>query len=126
MEGKPVLSLALGEKHGVVVAGGEVYSWGAGYLGNGPAVETAPPKPQPVHVETLSGQAVCQVAAGAQHSIARTSDGRLYAWGVCEAGQCGTGVFTNVPLPVPVKQPDGYQVMQVLAPNPRPAPRVLR
>src|SRR5262249_23041585 len=46
---------------------------------------------------------VIQIAAGAQHSLALTSSGQLYAFGDNETGQLGnaTNVGTNNPNPTP-------------------------
>ena len=39
----------------------------------------------------VASEAVVETAAGAEHSLARTASGRVYAWGANESGQLGLG-----------------------------------
>ena len=57
----------------------------------------------PVRVEATNIITVDQVAAGANHTLALLSDGRVYAWGSNSHGQLGRGNFggsSNVPTRV--------------------------
>src|SRR5207302_831082 len=81
-----------------------LYAWGsnsAGQLGDG----TTTDRSTPVAVDTsgaLSGKTVTAIAAGGYHTVALTSDGRLFAWGSNGAGQLGDGTTTNRSTPVAV------------------------
>ncbi|XP_058469615.1 alsin isoform X2 [Solea solea] len=94
---RPVLQVALGTRHGVLlVEGGQVYSfgellWKQSHVPGGPALETA-----------LSGQRVVAVAAGHFHSGAVTEDGGVHMWGDNSAGQCGLSGLSSVSNPTPV------------------------
>ncbi|KAI3483030.1 hypothetical protein L1887_54150 [Cichorium endivia] len=86
-----------------------------------PAFETStdpapPPKPltEPVNsirwcttlheVPALRKVNVVQIAAGNEHSLARTHDGRVLAWGRHTHGQCGLGTsFSMECVPVPTE-----------------------
>jgi alpha-tubulin suppressor-like RCC1 family protein len=89
-------SLALG-------ADGTVWAWGdnrSGQLGQGTSGEGANPRPR--RVAGLA--AVVAIAAGAQHGLAVTADGRVWAWGQNTLGQLGLGAPSaprTTPAPVP-------------------------
>ncbi|MGH2773323.1 MAG: fibronectin type III domain-containing protein [Actinomycetota bacterium] len=109
---KPV-SLASGPSHGLAVtSAGGVLSWGAnnkGQLGNGSADEIIkeragvqlpvqkPSGPAPALIPP--GIKVAAVSAGADHSLALTTEGRLLAWGSNEFGQLG--------IPCGLEAPEG-------------------
>ena len=72
---------------------GQLYVFGSnryGQLGNATNAATGNPNPQPTPV-TLPGQAgpITHVAAGSFHSLAVTSSGQLYAFGLNSFGQLG-------------------------------------
>ena len=55
-----------------------------------------------------------QVACGARHSAAISSDGRVFCWGWDLHGQCGQGtVADNVPAPTLVTALAGLKAVQV-------------
>jgi alpha-tubulin suppressor-like RCC1 family protein len=90
--GAPAFSLAVGESHGCVGAGGRgVYCWGqddAGQLGQGAPI-AAGGSATPLPVPGTSG--VVEVAAGRWHTCARLGDGRVLCWGGNDRGQAGAG-----------------------------------
>lgn len=95
----PVTQVVTGAFHTLVLtASGQLYAFGDnrdGQLGNSTNVETEKANPTPTLV-TLPGEVgpVSQIAAGAEHSLALTSSGQLYAFGDNETGQLGNA--TNV------------------------------
>ena len=52
-----------------------------------------------VSATDASGEAVSSIAAGHDHSLALTTAGSIYAWGLNADGQLGDGTTTNSPLP---------------------------
>ncbi|XP_004693062.1 PREDICTED: RCC1 domain-containing protein 1, partial [Condylura cristata] len=67
-------------------AGGQVFSWGAGRLGQlGHSSLEAEPAPRPV--EALQGLPVVRLAAGGWHSACLSEAGDVYIWGWNESGQ---------------------------------------
>ncbi|XP_034720690.1 alsin isoform X2 [Etheostoma cragini] len=95
----PVLQVALGTRHGVLlVEGGQVYSFGELPWKQSQATEPAKPTLEGV----LSGQRVVAVAAGSFHSGAVTEDGGVHMWGDNSSGQCGLSGLSAVPNPTPV------------------------
>ncbi|XP_054479703.1 alsin isoform X2 [Anoplopoma fimbria] len=95
----PVLQVALGTRHGVLlVEGGQVYSFG-----ELPWKQSQVPEPaKPTLESALSGQRVVAVAAGSFHSGAVTEDGGVHMWGDNASGQCGLSGLSTVPNPTPV------------------------
>ncbi|XP_076579653.1 alsin isoform X2 [Chaetodon auriga] len=96
---RPVLQVALGSRHGVLlVEGGQVYSFGELAW-----KQSQVPEPEKPTLESaLSGQRVVAVAAGSFHSGAVTEDGGIHMWGDNGAGQCGLSGLSTVPNPTPV------------------------
>ncbi|KAM7365713.1 hypothetical protein PAMP_016626 [Pampus punctatissimus] len=96
---RPVLQVALGTRHGVLlVEGGQVYSFGDLPWKQSQVPELA----KPTLESALSGQRVVAVAAGSFHSGAVTEDGGVHMWGDNSAGQCGLSGLSSVPNPTPV------------------------
>ncbi|XP_019120648.2 alsin isoform X2 [Larimichthys crocea] len=96
---RPVLQVALGTRHGVLlVEGGQVYSFG-----ELPWKQSQLPEPEKPTLESaLSGQRVVAIAAGSFHSGAVTEDGGVHMWGDNGSGQCGLSGLSTVPNPTPV------------------------
>ncbi|XP_073351569.1 alsin [Pagrus major] len=96
---RPVLQVALGTRHGVLlVEGGQVYSFG-----ESPWKQSQVPEPEKPTLESaLGGQRVVAIAAGSFHSGAVTEDGGVHMWGDNSSGQCGLSGLATVPNPTPV------------------------
>ena len=90
--------------------GGALRAWGEngrGQLGDG-VVSLA--SDLPVRVKLPAGTLVASVRAGDAHSLARTTTGRLLAWGDNTHGQLGDGSTTERNQPVQVKLAAGIKV----------------
>lgn len=68
---------------------GDVYSWGSNFYGQLGLGTEKLSVDAPVKVNGLSN--VTQLAAGAEHALALTDSGKVYAWGNNRYGQLGTG-----------------------------------
>jgi len=96
-----VIALAGGQYHSLAVSqDGAVYAWGRnalGQLGDGTTTNHTTPAPvsalvapsDPTMTATTPLTNVVAVAAGANHSLALTKDGLVYAWGYNYNGQLG-------------------------------------
>ena len=85
LSGKTVIAIAGGGFFSLALASdGTVYAWGDGFNGElGTGTETFSNSPVAVDMSgVLSGKSVTAIAAGHQHSVALTSDGGLYTWGI--------------------------------------------
>jgi len=99
--------IAAGEQHSLAQdAKGRVFAWGSnsdGQLGNNSA-----PNNSPVPVQVLGVRSsgflrdIVSLAAGFAHSLALSSDGRVFAWGNNANGQLGNNNAPN-DSPVPVR-----------------------
>ena len=88
-----------------MTSSGQLYGIGVNYygqLGNATNNGTFNPNPIPTLV-ALPGQvgAITQIAAGANHSLAVTSSGQLYSFGVNYYGQLGNATNNNTSTPNP-------------------------
>ncbi|KJY51509.1 RCC1 domain-containing protein [Bifidobacterium kimbladii] len=100
-------SLALGSD-------GNAYAWGSntsGQLGDG----TTTQRTTPVKVGKPTGLTYVQISAGDDHSLALSSDGNAYAWGLNTYGKLGDGTTTQRTTPVKVGKPTGLTYVQVSA-----------
>ncbi len=105
LAGRTVIAAVAGASHSLALcADGTLAAWGSnasGQLGTGNTTDSA----VPVAVNTggvLAGRTVVAIAAGASHSLALCSDGRLVAWGANSNGQLGDGTSTSSVVPVAV------------------------
>ncbi len=131
--GTRVTSMRAGCGHSLALTTtGQVLAWGDnrdGELGDGTTTSTGTPvmvklppgtkvmgngsvltSPEPVRVKLPKGTKVAAISAGAYHGLARTTTGRLYAWGANESGELGDGTTTNRDIPVRVKLPKRTKV----------------
>ena len=99
-----IVAVAAGGAHSLALgASGCVWSWGlngSGQVGNGSFNNVTLPG-------TVAGltDPVAIVAAGYQHSLAVSSNGTLWAWGLNDHGQLGNGTTNRSAVPVAVSQP---------------------
>jgi alpha-tubulin suppressor-like RCC1 family protein len=72
---------------------GHVWAWGDNSLGQVGDGSSYGYRTRPVQIPGLSG--VVQISAGGTHSLARASDGSVWAWGGNLSGQIGDGTVTT-------------------------------
>ncbi len=118
----PVTQVSAGAAHSLAVTStGQLYAFGLnnyGQLGNttNNGNENANPTPTLVTLPGATGP-VTQVSAGAAHSLAVTSTGQLYAFGLNEYGQLGSTVNNGNenanPTPTLVALPAGTVIETV-------------
>ncbi|KAK7494796.1 hypothetical protein BaRGS_00013923, partial [Batillaria attramentaria] len=91
--------VACGRHHSIIATeSGKIYTFGAnndGQLGIDGLTSTDTPK----HVDSLEDTQYKMVAAGSDHSMALTEDGRLFVWGSNGEGQVGLGEESEVSVP---------------------------
>jgi alpha-tubulin suppressor-like RCC1 family protein len=105
MNGKTVVATAAGGSHSLTLTtDGMVFSWGSnsdGRLGNNSTTDSAVPVPVSSN-DLLNGKTVVAIAGGGSHSLALTSDGKVFAWGLNSFGQLGNNSTTSSSVPVAV------------------------
>jgi uncharacterized repeat protein (TIGR02543 family) len=92
--GETIRKVSAGQIHSLALTtNGRVYSWGnnnSGQLGNGSTSNRTSPG-LISFPGILSGETIQTVVAGQLHSLAVTTNGRVYTWGNGSAGQLGNG-----------------------------------
>ncbi|HEX3594104.1 MAG TPA: hypothetical protein VHU80_03350, partial [Polyangiaceae bacterium] len=92
----PAIAVAAGYAHSIAVTrDGQAWTWGwnvFGQLGWGTQGQPMQANPAPAMAVGVAG--VDQVTAGDFHSLARTADGHVWAWGYNTEGQVGNGAMT--------------------------------
>ncbi|MBA0799453.1 hypothetical protein Gohar_009970, partial [Gossypium harknessii] len=98
--------VACGWRHTIsvsVIGGLYTYGWSKyGQLGHGDFEDHL----VPYKVEALANSSIKQISGGWRHTMALTSDGKLYGWGWNKFGQVGVGDNTDICSPVQVKFPN--------------------
>jgi alpha-tubulin suppressor-like RCC1 family protein len=93
-----VQQVAAGGEHTLALyTNGNVYSWGAngaGQLGRNGTTDDMNPA-QVTFPGLTAGSTIIEIAAGANHSLARDSDGQVWSWGANGDGQLGDGTTTT-------------------------------
>jgi len=95
---------------------GSLYTFGGGehgQLGHNDRVN----KLTPTLVEALSDKYVSQITCGWSHSVALTSQGRVYCWGNGDHGKLGHGSGRKVSVPNLVDKLKDYRVVRVASYN---------
>lgn len=102
-----ISSIAAGDGHTVCVSSdGVVFAWGAsacGQLGlddnqSMPRdAEGYPFQPTPIPVKLMTGVKIREVACGDAHTLAMTTEGKVYSWGGAGCGQLGHPNIQEMP-----------------------------
>lgn len=97
------VQISVGREHTVALtADGQAYAWGDTYygkLGDDGPLNVYVQRPVKVAQGSLKFK---KVSAGNLHSLALTTDGRIFAWGYNGSGRLGDGTTTNRRAPVAV------------------------
>lgn len=113
IEGTEMVLVACGWRHTIsVTTSGTIYTYGwskYGQLGHGDFEDHLIPH----KLEAFSGQIISQISGGWRHTMAVTSDGKLYGWGWNKFGQVGVGDNVDRCSPVQVLFPHDQKVVQI-------------
>ncbi|KAA8547038.1 hypothetical protein F0562_003467 [Nyssa sinensis] len=111
--GEKMVMLACGWRHTISVSSsGGLYTYGwskYGQLGHGDFEDHLIPH----KLEALRESSISQISGGWRHTMALTSDGKLYGWGWNKFGQVGVGDNVDHCSPVQVKFPLDQKVVQI-------------
>jgi alpha-tubulin suppressor-like RCC1 family protein len=94
-----IQSVSAGASHNfAMTTNGRVYTWGANWYGQlGDGTTTNLSLPTLIGFNSLQdGETIQSVSGGDYHSIAMTTNGRVYTWGANWYGQLGDGTLNNV------------------------------
>lgn len=85
-----------GSTSAALTASGKVYAWGDGGQGQrGDGTFSPAQTPWPVDTSgVLNGKTITKISVGGNHMLARSSEGKVYAWGLNNSGQLGNGSGT--------------------------------
>jgi RCC1 and BTB domain-containing protein len=112
MIGKKARQVSCGGFHtAVVTEDGHLYTFGGGehgQLGHNDRVN----KLKPTIVEALEGVFVSQITCGWSHSVALTSNGKVYTWGNGDHGKLGHSSTRKVSVPHVVDKLKDFRVQR--------------
>ncbi|KAJ4814175.1 Regulator of chromosome condensation (RCC1) family protein [Rhynchospora pubera] len=112
-EGVKMILVACGWRHTITVStSGSLYTYGwskYGQLGHGDFEDHLVPH----KLEALKDASISQISGGWRHTMALTSDGKLYGWGWNKFGQVGVGDNTDHCSPTQVNFPDNQKIVLV-------------
>lgn len=115
--GKKPRQVSCGGFHtAVITEDGHLYTHGGGehgQLGHSDRVN----KHKPTLVQALDGIFVSQITCGWSHSVALTSNGRVYSFGNADHGKLGHGCSRRVSVPQLVMKLQDYRVVRVASYN---------
>ena len=119
LAGKKAKEVACGLNHTIVITeDGRVYTFGHGELGQlGHCSFENKLTPTLIQQVQLEGKDVVQVACGRLHTMALTSDGRLYSWGNGMSGKLGHGSELSSAVPSVVESLLGHKVVHISSYN---------
>ncbi|XP_066588332.1 uncharacterized protein ca [Prorops nasuta] len=109
-----VLGLSCGFCHTLAVTNNGIYAWGGsqyGQLGLGKILQTSNPE----LITSLAQEVIIDAVAGQYHSVALTSDGRVFTWGWGVHGQLGHGNTDEKTTPTLVKSLLGIVIRHISA-----------
>lgn len=113
LQGEKMVMVACGWRHTISVSSsGTLYSYGwskYGQLGHGDFKDHL----VPCQLEALRESFISQISGGWRHTMALTSDGKLFGWGWNKFGQVGVGDNVDHCSPVQVKFPLDQKVVQI-------------
>ncbi|XP_047062530.1 ultraviolet-B receptor UVR8-like [Lolium rigidum] len=113
VEEEKMVLVACGWRHTITVSSsGSLYTYGwskYGQLGHGDFEDHLVPH----KVDALKDSSTSQISGGWRHTMALTSDGKLYGWGWNKFGQVGAGDIEDHCSPVEINFPDEQKVAQV-------------
>jgi len=104
LAGKAIVAISGGFLHTLAATSdGKVYSWGYNRYGQlGSVITSTSSTPVAVDNGAMGGSAIVAVAAGENHSLALSADGKVFAWGGNSSGQLGTNSIALSLVPVMV------------------------
>ncbi|KAL1539021.1 Ultraviolet-B receptor uvr8 [Salvia divinorum] len=113
VEGEKMVLVACGWRHTISISSsGSLFTYGwskYGQLGHGDFEDHLIPH----KLEALRDHHISQISGGWRHTMAATTDGKLYGWGWNKFGQVGVGNNTDHCSPVQVKFPLSQKVVNI-------------
>ena len=114
-----VSTIACGNSHVIALSRtGALVSWGAaeyGQLGHRDGKSCADTLPFPKRIKELNSIRFIQVSCGANHTVALSSTGKIYSFGLGTCGALGLGSRRNRHTPTPINSLQAAALVQVAA-----------
>ncbi|QWB99902.1 InlB B-repeat-containing protein [Mycoplasmatota bacterium] len=116
--GEIVKNISIGVEHSIAITSeGRVFSWGSnnnGQLGDGTRTDRTTPTEITSQFGLNAGETVKNISLGVEHSIAITSEGRVFTWGSNNNGQLGDGTRTDRTTPIEITSQFGLDAGETL------------
>ncbi|XP_043461144.1 uncharacterized protein LOC122497855 [Leptopilina heterotoma] len=112
--GIEVISVSSGHSHTLALTNNGIYAWGGNQYGQ-VGLDYLSQCPSPQLISSLSDETIVDAVAGQYHSIALTSDGRVFTWGWGVHGQLGHGSIENIFIPTVITSLLGISIKHITA-----------
>ena len=104
--GEKISQVSLGFYHSAAVTSeGRLFTWGynaIGLLGDGTLIDAPTPIDITHQFGLASGETMTNVSLGSDHTMALSSEGRLFTWGSNNKGQLGYGTYISSIIPIEI------------------------
>lgn len=118
LSGENIVEIACGDKHSVALtAGGDVFTWGEGALGQLGLGAKLQRHLRPSRIPELLTQRIVSISAGSSHTGCVDDEGNVYMWGEGQSGRLGLEDEHNVSTPTLVKSLSGRGIESIVCFN---------
>lgn len=118
LSGENIVEIACGDKHSVALtAGGDVFTWGEGALGQLGLGAKLQRHLRPSRIPVLLTQRIVSISAGSSHTGCVDDEGNVYMWGEGQSGRLGLEDEHNVSTPTLVKSLSGRGIESIVCFN---------
>jgi len=116
--GETITSVSMGGDHSsAVTSEGRLFTWGSntnGQLGDGTILNISTPTDITSQFNLAVGEIIISASLGTKHSLAVTSEGRVFTWGYNYHGQLGDGTTDDKHVPTEITDQFNFAIGETI------------